>query len=136
SHVSHIACANLAYAHPGGDLLFSDVAFTISPGSHVGLVGANGVGKSTLLRILAGELTAVEGEVAVGGRAAYMPQDVGVDGGAGTVRELLVELAPAALRAAGRRMEAAERALAAGDDSAGVELGVAIGEWSDLGGYE
>jgi ATPase subunit of ABC transporter with duplicated ATPase domains len=134
--MSHIACSSLAYAHPGGDLLFSDVAFTISPGSHVGLVGANGAGKTTLLRILAGELQATEGEAAVGGRVAYMPQVVGVYNGAGTVRELLVELAPPALRRAGRRMEAAERALAAGDESAGVELGIAIGEWSDLGGYE
>ena len=63
---------------PGGDLLFSDVGFRVAPGHHVGLVGANGVGKSTLLRILAGALSADEGEAAVGGRIAYMPQDVGV----------------------------------------------------------
>ncbi len=64
-----------------------------------------------------------------------MAQDVGVDDGAGTVRALLVGLAPHALRRAGERMVAAERALAEGDDSAGVALGEAIGDWSELGGY-
>ena len=52
--MSHVAVTGLAYAHPGGDRLFSDVSFRIAPGQHVGLVGANGVGKSTLLKILAG----------------------------------------------------------------------------------
>jgi ATPase subunit of ABC transporter with duplicated ATPase domains len=134
--VAHVTCSGLAYAHPGGDLLFSDVSFRISPGDHVGLVGANGVGKSTLFRVLAGELPADDGEAVVGGRFAYMPQDVGVADDARSVRELLTSLAPKALRAAGERMIATERALAAGDDSAGMELGAAIGEWSGLGGYE
>ena len=58
--MSHIAVSNLAYAHPGGDLLFEGVSFNVAPGEHVGLVGANGVGKSTLLKILAGELPAEE----------------------------------------------------------------------------
>ncbi|MCW3065574.1 MAG: transporter related protein, partial [Solirubrobacterales bacterium] len=40
------------------------------------------------------------------------------------------------LRAAGTGMAAAETALAGGDDAAGVQLGIAIGDWSDLGGYE
>src|SRR3954469_7548067 len=101
--MSHIAASNLAYAHPGGDLLFSDVSFTIAPGEHVGLVGANGVGKSTLLRILAGELPSEDGEASPGGRAAFMAQDVGVGGERRTVRELLTALAPHALRAAGTR---------------------------------
>ena len=65
--MAHVGVSNLAYAHPGGDLLFSDVSFRVSPGQHVGLVGTNGVGKSTLLKILAGELTPDEGEYAVGG---------------------------------------------------------------------
>jgi ATPase subunit of ABC transporter with duplicated ATPase domains len=133
--VSHIACSNLAYAHPGGDLLFSGVDFRIPPGAHVGVVGANGVGKTTLLRVLAGELEPDEGHAAVGGRAGWMPQDVGTGDG-GTVRELLVALAPHALRHVGERVAAAERVLAAGDESAGMALGTAIGDWSELGGYE
>ncbi|MEA2497005.1 MAG: hypothetical protein QOJ29_4916 [Thermoleophilaceae bacterium] len=134
--MSHVTCTTLAYAHPGGDLLFSEVSFHIAPGDHAGVVGPNGVGKSTLFRVITGELPADEGEVKVGGRLAYMPQDVGVGDDLRTVRELLTALAPNALRNAGQRMLAAERALAAGDDSAGMDLGAAIGEWSTLGGYE
>src|SRR3954447_8428335 len=134
--MSHVTVNSLAYAHPGGDLLFTDVSFHVTPGDHVGLVGTNGVGKTTLFRVLAGELPADDGEAKVGGRLAYMPQDVGVGGDERSVRELLTSLAPRALRAAGDRMVIAERALAAGDEQAGIELGTAIGEWSGLGGYE
>jgi ATPase subunit of ABC transporter with duplicated ATPase domains len=134
--VAHVAVSNLAYAHPGGDLLFSDVSFRISPGQHVGLVGTNGVGKSTLLKILVGELTPDEGECAVGGLAGYMPQDVGVRDGELTVRALLLSLAPRALRQAGESMLVLEAQLEAGDPSAGIKLGEAIADWSTLGGYE
>ena len=107
-----MAVSGLAYAHPGGDLLFSDVSFRVSPGQHVGLVGRNGVGKSTLLKILAGVLTPDEGEYAVGGAVGYMPQDVGVDDDERTVRELLLSLAPLAVRHAGESMLALEAQLA------------------------
>jgi ATPase subunit of ABC transporter with duplicated ATPase domains len=136
--VSHVVVSNLAYAHPGGDLLFSEVSFRVTPGQHVGLVGANGVGKSTLFRVLAGALPADDGDVDIG-PFAYMAQDVGVGADSGrTVRELLLEPAPARLRMAGERMIEAERELAAGADpaGAGMRLGEAIGEWSELGGYE
>jgi len=136
--VSHVTVSNLAYAHPGGDQLFGEVSFKVSPGQHVGLVGANGVGKSTLFRVLAGQLPAAEGDVDIGA-FAYMPQDVGVGPDSGrTVRELLLEAAPARLRDAGTRMLAAERELADGADpaGAGMRLGEAIGDWSELGGYE
>jgi ATPase subunit of ABC transporter with duplicated ATPase domains len=134
--MAHITVSQLAYAHPGGDLLFSDVAFRIAPRQHVGLIGANGVGKSTLLKILAGRLRADEGDVATGGRIAYMPQDVGVNGESRTVRQLLLALAPRGLRDAGERVALHEAQLAAGDDAAGMELGTAIGDWASLGGYE
>jgi ATPase subunit of ABC transporter with duplicated ATPase domains len=134
--VAHVAVSGLAYAHPGGDLLFSDVSFRVSPGQHVGLVGRNGVGKSTLLRILAGVLTPDEGEHAVGGATGYMPQDVGVGDDERSVRELLLSLAPLAVRQAGESILTLERELAAGDPSAGIKLGEAIADWSALGGYE
>src|SRR5690242_8438375 len=79
--MGHVAVSNLAYAHPGGDTLFFDVSFRLAAGKHAGLIGTNGVGKSTLMRIAAGELEALEGDVALGGRALYMPQDVGVGDG-------------------------------------------------------
>ena len=134
--VAHVAVSNLAYAHPGGDLLFSDVSFRIAPGQHVGLVGTNGVGKSTLLRILVGELAPDEGERTVGGLAGYMPKDVGVRDGELTVRALLLSLAPRALRQAGESMLVLEAQLEGGDPSAGIKLGEAIADWSTLGGYE
>src|SRR5205807_7032243 len=115
--VSHVVVSNLAYAHPGGDLLFSDVSFKIGPGQHVGLVGANGVGKTTLFRVLAGELPVADGDVQIG-PFAYMPQDVGVHG-VGTVRELLLGAATRALQDAGERMLAAERELDGGGEPAG-----------------
>ena len=131
--MGNLAVSELAYAHPGGELLFSDVSFRLVRGRHAALVGVNGIGKSTLLRILAGELDPLEGTVARGGRVAYMSQD---GGEGGTVRELLLAAAPTRLRAAGRRLLDAERAAAAGDDAAGLEIGEAIGDWSELGGYE
>ena len=136
--MSHVVVSNLAYAHPGGDLLFSEVSFKLGPGRHAGLVGANGVGKTTLIEVLAGRLPAAEGDVDLG-PFAYMPQDVGAGSDDGrTVRELLLEAAPARLRDAGARMIAAERDLGAGADpgGAGMRLGEAIGDWSELGGYE
>jgi ATPase subunit of ABC transporter with duplicated ATPase domains len=126
----------LAYAHPGGDLLFSDVSFRVAPGQHAGLVGRNGVGKTTLLKILAGRLPPGDGGFSLDGSAAYMAQDVGVGAGAGTVREMLLALAPAALRRAGESMLTLEARLAGGDDASGLELGSAIADWSTLGGYE
>jgi ATPase subunit of ABC transporter with duplicated ATPase domains len=134
--VAHVAVSNLAYAHPGGDLLFSDVSFRLAPGGHAGLVGTNGVGKSTLLKILVGELTPDEGECAVGGLVGYMPQDVGVRDGERTVRALLLSLAARSLRQSGESMLVLEAQLQAGDPSAGIKLGEAIADWSTLGGYE
>ena len=75
--MGHVTASELAYAHPGGDLLFNEVSFKLSPGQHVGLVGANGVGKSTLLRVINGLLPADEGDYSIGGRVLMMAQDVG-----------------------------------------------------------
>ena len=47
----------------GTQVLFENVSWRLQPGGHYGLVGANGTGKSTLLRIIAGELPAESGIV-------------------------------------------------------------------------
>ena len=136
--MSHIAVSNLEYAHAGGTTLFSEVSFGVSPGSHAALVGANGVGKTTLLRILAGELAASEGDAAVGGTVGYMAQDVGVASDTTTVREMLVECSSEPILSAGRDLIAAEQANAEApdDNEIAMKLADAIGAWSDCGGYQ
>lgn len=47
----------------GGRVLFEDVNITFTPGNCYGLIGANGCGKSTFLKILSGEIESNEGNV-------------------------------------------------------------------------
>jgi energy-dependent translational throttle protein EttA len=49
-----------------GRVLFSGVSFSVPPGAIVGVIGANGVGKTTLLRIITGELPPDSGSVTMG----------------------------------------------------------------------
>jgi ATPase subunit of ABC transporter with duplicated ATPase domains len=133
--VSSIVVSELEYAPPGADQLFFDVSFGIAPGEHAALVGANGVGKSTILRILSGVIDADGGEFTVNGSVLTMTQDVGMSRPTDTLREMLIEVAPPQLRTAGRALVAAEKALADGSDD-GMGYANALSDWGDLGGYE
>ncbi len=133
--VSSIVVSELAYSPPGSDQLFFDVGFGVSPGEHAALVGANGVGKSTILRILTGELSQDDGEFTVNGTMLAMTQDVGMSRPNDTVRHMLLEVATPTLRVAGNALIAAELALANGTDD-GMGYAVALSDWGDLGGYE
>ena len=133
--MSAIVVSELDYAPPAAEPLFFDVSFGVSPGDHAAIVGPNGVGKSTVLRILSGDIDADGGEVSIGGTFLTMSQDVGMgDPGAG-LREMLLEVAEPALRAAGKAMVAAEKAMNDGTDD-GMQFAEAITTWGDLGGYE
>ncbi len=69
------SCKNLSKAY-GGRTLFSEISFELYQGNRVGLVGPNGVGKSTLLHILAGLDDSDQGSVNLhaGARAALLAQ--------------------------------------------------------------
>ena len=133
--MSSIIVSELEYGPPGSDQLFFDVSFKVSPGEHAAIVGANGVGKSTILRILSAQIEADGGEFSLGGTMLNMTQDVGMSRPDDTLREMLIEVAPAALRIAGRALVAAEKALADGTDD-GMGYATALSDWGDLGGYE
>ncbi|HYY43881.1 MAG TPA: ABC-F family ATP-binding cassette domain-containing protein [Actinomycetota bacterium] len=66
----------------GGRPVLRDLGMKVGPGARIGLIGGNGTGKSTLLRILAGSEEVDGGEVVRrrGLRTAYLPQHVGGDG--------------------------------------------------------
>lgn len=61
----------------GGKLLLEDASFTLFPGHHVGLIGRNGTGKSSLFALLRGELSLDKGdcEVPKGWRIASVKQE-------------------------------------------------------------
>ena len=76
----------LAASRPGRQL-FADVSLTLSTGDRLGLVGINGTGKSTLLRVLAGRSEPEAGSVRRGQAARVVMLDQADDLPAGTVHE-------------------------------------------------
>lgn len=75
-----------SFSLPDGRLLFSDLDLHLDE-RPTGLVGRNGVGKSVLARLLAGEVPLTSGKRSASGRVHYLPQQVRVGAGA-TVGEL------------------------------------------------
>src|SRR5438067_10973825 len=99
-------------------VVLEGVSFQVRAGERVALVGANGTGKSTLLRLIAGQLRPDAGAIvrAPGTRAAYLPQDAAVAPG----RTLHDEMASVFARIAEiegrqRELEGQMHALAADD---------------------
>ena len=133
--MSSISVSELAYSPPGAEQLFFDVSFGVAPGEHAAIVGPNGVGKSTILKILTGQYEADDGEFSIGGNFLQMTQDVGMSKPDDALRDMLIEVAPTALREAGKKLFAAEKAMMAGEDD-GMAYAEALGDWGDLGGYE
>lgn len=77
--------------HGFGDrAIFQDVSFRLLKGEHIGLVGANGEGKSTFMNIITGKLTPDEGKIewAKNVRVGYLDQHTALRAGM-TIREAL-----------------------------------------------
>ncbi len=98
---STITVSDVSWSTPDGRELFSDLNLTLGA-ERTGLVGRNGVGKTTLLRIIAGDLSPRSGTVAVSGRLAALRQTIqGVSGE--TIADVFgVRAALAAIDRAGR----------------------------------
>src|SRR5882672_1651930 len=59
----------------GARVLLSGTTLRVQPGDRIGLVGRNGAGKTTSLKVLAGEGTPYTGQVERRGAVGYLPQD-------------------------------------------------------------
>ena len=73
----HITLDHISYAHPSEPALFIDLSAVFSA-PLTGLSGDNGCGKTTLIRLILGELTPESGSVTAPNRIAHLPQDLGL----------------------------------------------------------
>jgi ATPase subunit of ABC transporter with duplicated ATPase domains len=114
----------------GPSTVLSDVSLTVAPGARIGVVGPNGVGKSTLLATLAGEVVPDSGSVSRAPRTAsvgLLPQEPDRRPGE-TLSAFLARRT--GVTAAQARLDAATEALTAGDDA---DYSDALEHWLDLG---
>jgi ATPase subunit of ABC transporter with duplicated ATPase domains len=97
----------------GGRYTLTGASFSLRAGDKVGLVGRNGVGKTSLLRVLSGEMPAAAGVVGRSGEVGYLSQDpsprgTGLDGTA-----LAHVLSARGLDAASKRLDELHQRMAA-----------------------
>lgn len=135
---------NLKKSYGGNDVLV-DVSFEVADREKVALVGPNGAGKSSLLKIVAGVLSADDGSIKTQGEAsreiAYLPQDAGVRSGRSLWDEMLSSFPE--LQQAQVELTALEQGIAdaatEGDDDKLQELidrqGTLLEHFEQLGGY-
>ncbi|MEV7648160.1 ATP-binding cassette domain-containing protein [Arthrobacter sp. NPDC089319] len=135
--MAHLDVSNIDYFLSDGRQLLNGVGFKVGDGAKTALIGPNGTGKTTLLRIIAGDVSPDDGAVARSGSMGIMRQFVGQVRDQTTVRDLLVGAAPPALAAAARAVDEAELAMMEHDDEpTQMRYAQAIADWGDAGGYE
>ena len=119
----------------GSNDVFSHVSFRVEPGDRIGLVGPNGEGKTTLVRIIAGLESPTSGRVERrrGVRIGYLPQD-SPELGEQTLWEMMLEGVSDLLRMEEDLASLAER-MAAGDEEAMHRFSALQEEFERRGGY-
>ena len=140
----HLDVNDVSYHLPDGRELLHDVSFRVGTGDHVGLIGANGVGKTTMLRLLAGRAQPRGGVISAGGPLAFMEQMLD-PAATPTLADLYLSHAPVRYREASDRLRSAELVLAGGESAGGpstsgrdpnVVYANALSAWEELGGYD
>jgi len=124
------------FHYPDGTLAVDDVSFKVPTGSVTALIGPNGVGKTTMLELIAGDLNLSEGVIRSDTEVAYMRQNPGFDDpDTATVLDALALSLPAQLKPIHVRIQNLYT-----DNDGSAESGIAIAEaleiWQSLGGYD
>ena len=120
--------------------ILNDVSFVVNPGERIGLVGANGVGKSTLLKIVIGEIAADSGEIVLAPdhKLGYLAQVI--EGYDDQTLDTLIAASVASLRQLEEQMRALEAQMssAEGDTLNAVmhEYGEVSDQFERYGGYD
>ena len=87
-----ISVQNLTFGYDGAEEnIFENASFQIDTSWHLGLIGRNGRGKSTLLKLIVGEMSSLSGAVRLGSglTVSYLPQST--DGMCGSLEEYALQ---------------------------------------------
>jgi ATPase subunit of ABC transporter with duplicated ATPase domains len=135
--VGHLDVNGVNYHLPDGRPLLDGVSLRVGEGAKVALVGPNGTGKTSLSRIISGDLTADEGAVTRSGGLGVMRQFIGSLRDDSNVRDLLVSVAPPTIRTVAAALDEAEtRMMDVDDEPAQMAYAQSLADWADAGGYE
>ncbi len=135
--VGYIDVQSVRHQLSDGRLLIDHASFRIGDGAKAALVGANGAGKTTMLRLIAGDLAPQSGAVARAGGLGVMRQFIGSVRDATTVQDFLVGLSAPAIVKAWADLQAAELAMMESDDAkTQMRYATVLGEWGEAGGYD
>ena len=129
-----VSTSDLA-VHYGADIIFSGVDLDINERARIGIVGPNGGGKTSLLRVLVGQQDASEGRVARnrGIQIGYVPQHPQMEI-PGTLREEVLRTFGGVM-AVERELEAASRQSNGDSEEAGRRYAALLDRYEALGGY-
>jgi ATPase subunit of ABC transporter with duplicated ATPase domains len=135
--VGHVDVNSVSFSLPDGRPLLNDVSVRVGEGAKVALIGPNGTGKTTLTRIIAGDLAPHEGAVTRSGGLGVMRQFIGKVRDDTTVRDLLVSVAPDRIRTAAEEVDRTELLMMERDsEDDQMAYAHALVEWGEAGGYE
>jgi ATPase subunit of ABC transporter with duplicated ATPase domains len=135
--VGYIDVQSIRHQLSDGRVLIDEASFRIGDGAKAALVGANGAGKTTMLRLIAGDLTPQTGAVARSGGLGVMRQFIGSVRDATTVQDFLIGLSAPAIIKAWADLQAAELAMMEVDDAkTQMRYATVLSEWGDAGGYD
>ncbi|MCP4718903.1 MAG: ABC-F family ATP-binding cassette domain-containing protein, partial [Desulfobacteraceae bacterium] len=125
----------------GSQILFSNASLQILPGTRIGLVGANGTGKTTIFRLITGEEYADGGEISCSKKIkiGYFSQNVGEMAGKSALSEVMSGASDVVML--GERMKEMEAAMAEPMDETAMEVllgeyGEAAETFENRGGYD
>jgi len=134
-HLTHISKQH------GSQILFKKASLQILAGARIGLVGANGTGKTTIFHLITGEEEADEGEISYSKKTkiGYFSQNVGEMSGRSALSEVMSGAKDVVLL--GHAMKEMEAAMAEPMDDSAMALllekyGEAVEEFETRGGYD
>ena len=154
--MGHLQVSDVGFVLGDGRRLLRDVSFKVGSGDRVALVGPNGTGKTTLTRVITGDVAPSEGSVAVTGSLGVMRQFIGSIRDDSTVADLVLSLASTKHRELAERVARTEAAMhdatpsaspspaspsstnvsPADAERAQMAYADAVIAWGDAGGYD